>query len=654
VLNTGGTDSTSAWKYSFFPTFALLGFALPVLFFATIEQYLYYLRPLELIPTYGTAWLLLAIVTVPTSLALRLALDKLTRPGAQAIRGVLSLSLLGFAAASTAAALAYGVLTWLRIFSLFENVHVAGKLGVLSLALGALAAARPTSRAVLLRLYPVTARISGFGALTLLSLPISGWNIDSTANTPAGSQISPLSRSRPHVLLITIDALSATHMSLYGAARQTSPSLDAFANKATTFDRAYANGNFTTPAVSSILTGTRPWTHRALQLASWPTATTRRSSLPALLHEAGYQTGYVATNAAAGAARNGFSSFFDFGSSDQVPIMSICRDAVARRLPYECPASQLPVFLFAQLLLNRARLVVSHSNRHFDPQTAIRPALDWLKHTDKRAPIFLWVHFLPPHAPYAAPQPWLGQFDSSLTARNTSDSDTENAFMFTTLAKARARTLEARYDESVSYVDHYVGEFLHSALEVLGDDTVVIVTADHGESFSHGYGGHAGPGLFESLIRIPLLIRLPLQTQGARISTLAEQVDIAPTVAELAGLSPAESWEGHSLLGLLRSGVNAEAATVPIKSIFAMNFEENPRRAALATGSICVIEGQWKLVHYMGPLHYPLMPRLDDELYDLSIDPGELSNRISDSTAEAEHLLEQIHSELAGHGVPLP
>ena len=106
------------------------------------------------------------------------------------------------------------------------------------------------------------------------------------------------------------------------------------------------------------------------------------------------------------------------------------------------------------------------------------------------------------------------------------------------------------------------------------------------------------------------------------------------------------------MLPLLQS--SQAAAPLPVKPIFAMAFEENPRRSALTTGSVAAIDGRWKLVHFMGALNYPLMPPSHDELYDLAADPHELTNRISEEPAEAQRLLELVASALARHGAPLP
>lgn len=615
--------------------------ALPALFLTWVDRYLYYLRPLELVPTYATAWLLLAVATVPLSLVsilLLKALESVT--SLSLIRRGLELALLALPSAAIVAALFYAVVLWLRTFGLLLEFPVERAVVILSLGLVALGLLTRRGANLLDIIHPIARYGAALGALSLVCLPFSGWHTGSQS-TPAAADHPP----RPHVLLVTIDALSASHMSLYGAARETTPNLEAFALGATTFDRAYANANFTTPGVSSILTATRPWVHRALQLPSWPVAEARRESLPALLRQAGYLTAYFGTNPFASPVRNGMGTYFVAGHGDRVPGFSFCSDWLSEYLPYDCPAAALASFNFAERLLNAAqRSFARPPNWHFDPRRVSGSALEWLAAADKSTPIFLWVHFLPPHSPYAAPAPWLGQFDSSAIARDAVHSEAKDAFLFGAVPPAEAHAMAARYDESVKYVDHYVGEFLTRASAILGDNTVVIVTADHGESFEHGYGAHTGPGLYEPLIHIPLLMKLPFQTQALRTSAPVEQVDIGPTVAALAGFAPPDSWEGHSLQDPHRAD----------QPIFAMNFEENRRHSALTTGSIAVIDGHWKLVQYRGALRYPKMPELRDTLYDLETDPGELTNRIADNPAEAGHLSQLIATELTAHGAALP
>jgi arylsulfatase A-like enzyme len=630
-----------AWRLALLPSAALLGAALPFAFLTWIEQYLYYLRPAELLPLYASAWLLCAALILPWSfvggLAL-LALDRLAvrgRPLLRRGRNTLALGLVVATSVIIAAALTEALVVWLRTFHVVLHANAAPALTLGVVAAGTLLALVPRTRAAILRAAALFAWVAALGGLTLISLPFAGWGHGGPLATHSSA---PSAADRPNILLITIDALSASHMSLYGASRPTTPNLEAFARGATTFDEAYANGNFTTPGVASLLTGTRPWTHRALELPSWPRDEERWHSLPAVLHAAGYETGYVSTNAEAGAAKNGLGQYFDFASRDRLPGVPLCGDAYSAVLRYVCPAAQLPLFnAYAKL----ARVVfATRDNSHFDPRLAIGSALAWLDQRLRTKPIFLWVHLMPPHSPYAAPVPWLGRFDASPAARSELDSDPPWGYLLSTTVPKRVHALEARYDEAILYVDYYIGQLLREAQRPLGRNSIIVITADHGESFHHGYGGHQGPALYEELIHIPLIVKLPGQTQAVRSDVPAEQIDVAPTLTALAGLAAPAIWEGHALLPTLTSE----------RPVFSMDFEQNPRWAPLTIGTVAVREGRWKLIHYMGALSYPQMPDPRDEIYDLQADPQERRNLASQPPAQMQHLRALIAEQLALHG----
>ncbi|HTW37333.1 MAG TPA: sulfatase-like hydrolase/transferase [Steroidobacteraceae bacterium] len=640
-----------AWRLAALPALAVLGIVLPLTFPSLIEQYLYDFRPIDLLPIYATAWVILAAVCIPLWVLAALALAGLRRGEAapwMALRRGLCILVLAGAAALVIEGVLYGLFAWVKTFGVHLGNPGATGWMVLAAAAGLAFAMVPRGRRVIGKVSVLASTLAVIGAVSLASLPVFAWRYQPLAAEQAGAEHAGAS-SRPNIVLLTIDALSAPHMSLYGAARPTTPMLARFAAGATTFDRAYANGNFTTPGIASILTSTRPWTHRALQLPVWPRDDTRRESLPALLSRSGYRMGYVSTNAHAGAAAQGFGGYFQFSRTDRTRDLSVCTDGLAALLRYVCAAEEVPLVAGIEGLADRLR--GGTDNLHYDPRLATRPALAWLRKIDRSKPVFLWVHLFPPHSPYAAPAPWLGRFDPSERARDIASTEPHWAYLQSGVPGAQVSTLEARYDESVAYVDHYAGEFLQQALQLLGDNTVVIVTADHGESFAHGYGAHTGPGLYEEIIHVPLIIKLPGQTVARRSDMLAEQVDIAPTVAELAGLSAPRSWEGSSLLGACAA--TDTARNEPDQPVFSMNFEQNPRHAALTTGSVAVIEGRWKLVHYMGRLHYPHMPKLNDELYDLSADPAERTNLAQREPQEVAHLRGLIDAQLARHGAAL-
>lgn len=656
-----------AWHLAALPCLAVLGIALPLTFASHCDQFLYDFHPIDLLPLYATAWVILAAAVIPfwiVATAGLMGLEAMRRRPGPLTATALRVFLLGLTGVIVVATLIRCLRTWLGTFGgglpLSANAALA-----LAVTIGAIAAATRSGRSALRALGPVATLCAAAGLLSLASLPIFGWHSDAAmeaslpdagaaAQGPEQGQALPVSTSaalsgeatRPNIVLLTVDALSAPHMSLYGYARPTTPELEQFARGAVVYDRAYANGNFTTPGVATILTGTLPWTHRALQLPVWPLDRTRKTSLPAVLERAGYRTGYVSTNAIAGAAKQGFGAYFQFARTDRTGHVTLCADGLSRYLRYVCAAEELPPLEEMEGIAEQFRYPTD--NLEHDPRLALVPALHWLAKVDRSKPIFLWVHLFPPHSPYAVPKPWLGRFDASQRDRNAASTQPSWAWIQSQLPPVQVETLKARYDEAVAYADAYVGPFLQRALETLGPNTVVVVTADHGESFDHGYGAHTGPGLYNEIIHIPLIIKLPGESAGSRCDAPAQQADIAPTLAALAGIAAPSDWEGRSLIGACAGGQSDPAA--PERAIFSMNFEQNPRFAALKTGSVAVIQGRWKLIHYMGALHYPYMPPLHDQLYDVVSDPSELHDLAAQQPAVVQRLSGMIDTALARHG----
>ena len=665
-----------AWRVAALPAAAVLGIALPLTFASHCEQYLYDFRAVDLLPLYATAWLILAVVAIPFWLVLTAALkglEAMRRPPAVFLAGVIRATLFALAAIVVVATLIGCLRTWLNTFHTSLPLSADAALTIAVLA-GALVAITTQGRSAVRALMPVALVCTAAGFLSLASLPAFGWPRGgigrpaqppaATANVPAAppggngqnpGQAQPMQTAtplpvsagaaRPNIVLLSIDALSAQHMSLYGYSRPTTPQLAQFAQGAVTFDRAYANGNFTTPGVATILTGTLPWTNRALQLPVWPLTYTRRESLPAVLERAGYRTGYVSTNAIAGAAKQGFGQYFQFASTDRIGHTTLCADGLSKYLRYVCAASELSPLQELDDLA--ARLHGTPQNLEHDPRLAIDPALQWLASAGHNKPIFLWVHLFPPHSPYAVPPPWLGRFDPSRRDRTVASTEPYWGWIQSRLTASQVTVLEARYDEAVAYADAYAGPFLERALEILGPNTAVVVTADHGESFAHDYGAHTGPGMYDEIIHIPLILKLPGETTGVRCNDVVEQADIAPTLAALAGIPAPATWEGRSLASACAPGESDPAAD---RAVFSMNFEQNPRFAPLRTGSVAVIDGRWKLIRYMGRLHYPFMPPLHDELYDVVADPDELHNLAAQQPAVVQRLSGLIDAALAQHG----
>ncbi len=210
---------------------------------------------------------------------------------------------------------------------------------------------------------------------------------------------------------------------------------------------------------------------------------------------------------------------------------------------------------------------------------------------------------------------------------------------------AQVLSLQPRYDEALAYVDDAVGSFL-KRLKQAGrfDKSVVVITSDHGESFSHAYGGHGGPELYEDLIRIPLIIKDAGQSKGARVRQPAEQADLAPTLCELTRISCPHKYEGRSLAGL--SSGDADASAGP--ALFSMYFAKEMAQGAIAGGSVVTIEWPWKLHARLGNA-LPEGSAARYRLFRLDLDPMEAHDLAADHPALVERLAASIGAQVQRH-----
>jgi arylsulfatase A-like enzyme len=635
----GLTDRKVFSKWN--PFWGMLGIGLPLTFAGQARPAALFLRASELIPLYATEWVMLALIGL--FVAGSCAVLDMVAVKSKWQTDPESAAKVGFAVVVTASFL-FGVLTW--IATLRNPPHLTNTSKCLLFVLVApagIAVARGWFHAEIATLAAMARFLSLVGSATLLILPFVSGAMPLAHADFAASIERP---ARPNIVLISVDTLSAEHLQSYGSRRQTSPNIAAFSSQAMVFQQFHANANFTTPAIASILTSVPPWTHRALQLEGHANHASIIESLPARLHEAGYLTAYFGSNPWAGARRQGYAAYFDHEDSDFDWIFGPCFDTLTIRLPYLCPAAANPLIRVSYFAVVRAANAVGllRLSPHSDLQRIVARVGRWTEGRDG-TPVFLWVHFFPPHEPYAAPEPWLGRFDHSLEARTPFSSDPARLFDFSLEPAGRINTLEARYDESIAYVDYYVGKLISVTRQNLGSNTAILLTADHGESFDHGYGSHSGVMLYEDLIHIPLIIALPSPaTTLGRRDDLAAQIDLAPTIAAIAGIAPSPGWAGQSLFA-------APKGSEP-RTIFAMNFEQNDSGGPLKTGAVAALRSNWKLVRFFGEPQYSNMPQLQTQLFDLAEDPHEHKNVAAIHSDIVAVLSAQIDEQLAIHGGP--
>jgi arylsulfatase A-like enzyme len=438
---------------------------------------------------------------------------------------------------------------------------------------------------------------------------------------------------RPDVYLITMDALRADDMSLYSYRRQTTPNLDRLAKRASTFDYFFANSNFTTPSTTSIETGKLPWTHRVFQLGGFLRDSSRNQTLASLLRQQGYYTASISSNCYASPLQHKTQASYDAiefplpenGSRVWTRFSNIVGLNTLHTLSGPLLKSLTGVRSYLDAIL--------WSDSYPSPAEAVfYRARTLLASQDITQPHFVWMHILPPHDPYLPPAEYRGRFLST--------DKLAHIYSFIGLQNdgkppgVSVYDLQASYDETVAYADQTVGDFI-SWLDRTGrlDRSIVIVSSDHGESFEHGWLKHTGPNLYNGLIRVPLLIHLPGQNDGARITQAGEQVDLLPTVLDLLGV-PAPAWaEGTSLKPAL------EGKPLAQRLIFSMNFEKNSQFTRIKEGTVAVIDPDYKYIRRLGTG--------DAELYRYRTDPVEQQNLIRAESDVAISLEYQLSRKLA-------
>lgn len=420
--------------------------------------------------------------------------------------------------------------------------------------------------------------------------------------------------TRPNILLISIDTLRADRLGTYGGRTGLTPQLDRFAAESALLEDAVSPIALTGPSHTSMLTGLYPVHHGATLNGLHPRPGVE--TIAEALARAGYRTaafvgGWPLTDLSSGLARHFDHYDENLGRPDWFP-------RALQRVPLLWLVDRAVMFLrYAGGNADSSGIFQGELFERPGELTASR-ALRWIE-SGRERPFFAFVHFYEPHGPYAPPQEFRRQvdpdYDGSLDAFDRRIGRRRVAELF---ADPRAvRRIAALYDGEVAHVDAVVGELL-DGLARLGRaaDTLVVVTADHGESLTeHGeYFGHDDLS-YEETLHVPLLIRLPdRRFSGRRYGQQVRLIDLAPTLLELARLRAPAGLDGASLVPLLEDREAAE------RIAFGSHETGGPGRRSRhyvrARGHKLI----WTLDTRADPLDGP--PQ--EELYDLRSDPGEL------------------------------
>lgn len=405
---------------------------------------------------------------------------------------------------------------------------------------------------------------------------------------PLGCAPGPAGDVRPNVLFVLVDALRADALGAYGASPSRTPALDRLAGRGFVFRRAYSNAPKTVPSVASLFTATPPWVHRieagpGQEVEGLSYLSDRLVLAPEVLDEYGYWTGMITTTGWITPEVN-----YDQGVDEYV-------------------------------LTERADAAVIEAAEGFIA-----------RHAEER--FFAYVHLLDLHDYYHAERLFAGPDveEAAISQELRALADASPSAVYRRLrteperfTAADAAFLRRAYDRELEATDRMIGRLL-AALEANGvlDETVVVVTSDHGEQFlEHGRLVHGGNGLYDEVLRVPLVIAGPGVEPGA-VEEPVGSVDVFPTLFDLLGIEAPEEFMGRSALAEPRA-----------------ESEGGPHAVVATSGSA------WKLV--TGRWSYILSEKYDrEELYDLAEDPGERHDLAAERPAVRDELRRLLAREI--------
>lgn len=386
------------------------------------------------------------------------------------------------------------------------------------------------------------------------------------------------------VIVVLLDTLRRDALGCFGGPEGATPNLDALAAESVTFRDAMSTSGWTLPATASLLTGTWPTLHGAMGKDA--TLTPIRPEIPVaaeLFHAAGFRTTGIA-NAAFLSPLLGFGRGFDV--YDQIH---------------------------------------AYNSRIRRADASVDLAIDALRsHRDERH--FLFLHLFDAHLDYDPPAPWGSVFTrgSALPARTLTATDCEELGARGGLKphSPEARYIRGTYLGEVAFADRQVGRLVAGLKRAgLWERCTFVVAADHGEEMWEHAGFEHGHTLYGELVRIPLLIHAPGVRAGRVVGGQVRILDVLPTLCEIAGLAPPETFAGTSLLPRMRGEPGGDLPAFFEGTLYGDN------RVAWS-------DGAWKLVWDLDDRD----PAGALELFDLEQDPGELRNLVAERPDRTEEL----------------
>jgi arylsulfatase A-like enzyme len=388
-----------------------------------------------------------------------------------------------------------------------------------------------------------------------------------------------------------VDTLRADHLSAYGYFRDTSPNIQRLGKDGVLFDNAYAASSWSLPSHASLLTGQYPHEHGAETSA----LNDRVPTLPELLRDQNYRTGGFSANTLWFSRRvrldRGFVHFEDYFSSVE--------EAVSHTF-------------YGHLIAYLVRLA---GFQRWMPQKRAedvnRAVLDWIDKEPGKA-FFAFLNYFDVHDPYLPLRGQEGIFARGGSRKNFNRILNRDPVLYLGPVEDQID----RYDDEIRYVDAQVGDLISKlALRGLAQNTIVIITSDHGEFYGeHGLHFH-GNAIYRPVARVPLIISGNNIPHGIRVATPVSNVSIAPTILDMLGLKPSRSLHLPSLIRVIQGNQPESSWPLPLVELARLPIAQSSDPSFWGR-SQAVVDSNWFFVQH---------ERFGSELYNWHDDPQTVS-----------------------------
>jgi len=420
----------------------------------------------------------------------------------------------------------------------------------------------------------------------------------------------------PNIILISLDAVRTDHLSLYGYPLETSPNLDKLSKESLVFENSISSAVWTIISHGAIFTGKYAshfdpeHTNKGLN--------DEETTLAEILRVKGYNTvGFISApwiKAKFGLGQ-GFVTYKDR------------LDFFEHGLTFDKFSIKGAIFTFLPIYKS-----IIDTDRFRTAEKTNKFVFKWLDE-NKDDPFFMFVHYSEIHDPYVEKEEFRKKFTNDtrdFKELKRQFVESTNKKRYGNVSKDVVSSLIKLYDAAIYNIDYEVGNLLRK-LDELGikNNTIIIITADHGEEFyEHGYFLH-GRTLYQELIHVPLIIYYPKEFKAKRIKEIVSTIDIFPTVLDVLDMEIPDDIDGVSLLPLINNPRNYDREYVK-SELFGLPGYETEQQ-------IAVFHGDWKLIEVK-----PEVETIPSGLYNLRTDPKEQKNLYDIYPAKRESLKKYI------------